>query len=267
MMRRTLRSGLAALTLVAIAAPGWASGRLSDKEALQLMEEVAQGVRDVSDAIPRESRSETVAAAEGETELRGLLQELVGDTEEMRKSLRSGRSGSTQVKELLLDARALQDRVSSGAGLFGAEDAWHRLYGRITLLGQAYGVDLEADPSTWDVYRLNDKAVRSAVETLGPETRQFLNAFRREIKKMDSIAGKDEKQAIEYVKSLMTSAGELRDELIHSRDVTSELGSVVTSAASITTFLAQYDFSIDTQRMWKDLSRKIEGIAASLREN
>ena len=243
------------------------AGRLSDKEALKLMDDIAGGVRDVSQALPKDMRTATVSTAEGEVNIEQFLNGLVKDAEEMRKNLRSGGSGSSEAKRLLMDGVVVQERMDSGNGLFGAEDAWKRLDGQLGQLAAAYGIDLSVDPSTWDVYRMNDKAVREAVNSLGQEARKFMNEFRREVKKMDMVTGPDQKQVIDHVKSLMTSSEELRDELIHSRDVTSELRAVVASSSSVGNFLAQHDFSIDTQKMWDELAANIKGIAGSLRED
>ncbi len=255
------------LSLLGGSATALAAGetrRLKDDDLRELLEEAKKDVERFTDAIDSQYRNARITTATSEVAIDGYLKDLRKSAETMRDRFKDDYAAGREVLAFLRQASAIEKRAGSGGGLFGAEKEWPRLRGTLASLSQEYGIDWTSDPDGWTAQRMNDRALREAIETFSRSAESsFKKSLESALQHVTNVAAADRKAVLSTVGRLSDVSDDLKDAVEDGRDAAGELGLLKTSMGAIQSFLDKYGLSSAVGSTFRSLSTEFSGIQAA----
>ena len=251
-----IRCGLTALLAlpVALAARAQTSEeRLSDKDVLQIVDDVNQARDRFEDQLDGKIKSSIIRGPNGEVSVERYLQDLQDNVKKLKERFSRSYSASKEAETLLKQATEIDDRIKARSGELKGGSEWDRLAIDFNRLASAYGTTFPLTP-TATVRRINDEEAAATAD----EVAKSADKVKKAIDADTTLTKPDRDSAKNNVDAVVKQAKVVKSRASDSKPGTAEMRDLLQKVNTVGTFMEHSSRSPSLRSAWADVQVPLE---------
>jgi hypothetical protein len=263
-MKTTLRrSTLACLALALAAAVATGAEREYDVSVKRLIEYTNRGVNDFRKAMRSDFKNAKITWGGVQYDVSSYMNDTADAGKKLQSRYNADYAAIPEAEDFLKRLKTADTFAKQNPGISGAKNEWDLLMQNVTKLAAAYGVDWNADATTWMFARTPDGPLKAAAATLETQSK----SMRKAIDEAGKTAGLDKarRKVLEgQSETLINSAGDLRKAVDGSRSASSALQSVQSAMADLGPRLQADGLASAVSSAWGGVDASVQKLSGML---
>lgn len=252
-----IRCGLTALLALPVAAAARAQApepeRLSDKDVVQIIDDVNQARDRFEDQLDGKLKESIIRRADGEVSVGHYLDDLQENVKKLKERFTRKYSASQEAEMVLKQSTDIDTRIKAQPGVMKGGSEWDRMTVDLGRLASAYGTTFPLMPNA-AVRRINDEEAA----TIADEVAKSADKVKKAIDADTTLAKPERDTAKNDVDAVVKQAKVVKSRASDSKPGTAEVRDLLHKVDTVGTFMQHSSRSPSLRSAWGDVQPPLE---------
>jgi hypothetical protein len=218
--------------LLLVAAPSAGAERLYDRDVAKLIDRANDDLGKFLGNMKSDAKGAKVTRDGVEYDVSDSLADLKAEGQRLEERFGGDGKAEPTATAFLQKAKALDGFVDRHPGFTGADKQWQALRPTLASLAEAYQIDWDSDPASWQARRSSDAELAGLAKQLDQDIKSYSSALSQAAK--DAKVDKTARATLDgQVKALTGGAKTLQKALSGRAPASTALGSLVDGAKDV----------------------------------